>query len=316
MGKKALITGITGQDGSYLAELLLAKTYDVHGMVRPHAQLGMGSAEHLFGRPGIDFHYGDMSDRHSIELVLKETEPDEIYNLASQSHVGISFRVPRATWATNGNGAIRLFEAAAEIVRKARIYQAGTSEMFGSSPPPQSETTLFCPLSPYARAKIYAFTAARHWRDRGSFICNGILFNHESPRRPERFVTAKISRAAARIATGSGEKLRLGRLDTFRDWGGAPEYVETMWLMLQQPQPDDYVIATGETHSVEEYAQAAFLLHGFDLGLHWRDYVEYDQRQERPADVPILCGDASKAERILGWRPKINFRKLVVEMKG
>jgi GDPmannose 4,6-dehydratase len=312
--KKALITGITGQDGSYLAELLLEKGYEVYGMRRPSSSFNTGRIDHIYQ----DFHeqgvrlklvYGDLNDSSSLNKVLRDVQPDEIYNLGAQSHVRISFEVPEYTAEITGLGAIRLLEAIRETGIKTKYYQASSSEMYGLvQEVPQSETTPFYPRSPYGCAKVYAHWIAKNYRESyNMFICNGILFNHESPRRGERFVTRKITRAIARIKAGVQKKLYLGNLDAQRDWGYAPEYVEAMWMMMQQEKPDDYVIATGETHSVRE-----FLLEAFGhVGMKWEDYVEIDPTYFRPAEVDLLIGDPSKAKRELGWEPKVTFKELV-----
>lgn len=304
--KRALITGITGQDGSYLAEFLLAKNYEVHGIVRRSSSINTARIDHVVDR--LHLHYGDLTDGASVERVLKATQPDEIYNLGAQSHVRVSFDVPEYTADVAGLGALRLLEAARHAAPGARIYQASSSEVFGSSPPPQSETTPFHPRSPYACGKVFAYHAAVNYREaHGMHVSNGILFNHESPRRGETFVTRKITRAAARIKLGLQDKLHLGNLDAKRDWGFAGDYVEAMWLMLQQWQPGDYVIATGETHTVREFLEEAF----GHLGLVWKDHVEIDPRYFRPSEVDELRGDASRARERLGWAPRVGFRELV-----
>jgi GDPmannose 4,6-dehydratase len=311
--KRALITGITGQDGSYLAELLLAKGYEVHGIIRRASTFNTERIDHLYQDPHLSgvrlfLHYGDLSDSVNLVKLLYELKPDEIYHLGAQSHVRVSFDIPEYTADITAVGAIRILEAIRETGLRPRFYQASSSEMFGSSPPPQSESTPFHPRSPYAVSKVFAYWATVNYRESyGLFACNGILFNHESPRRGETFVTRKITRAVAHIKAGLQKKLYLGNLDAKRDWGYAPEYVEAMWRMLQQERPDDYVIATGETHSVREFCEEAFAL----VGLDWRDYVEFDPRYLRPAEVDALCGDASKAKRILGWEPKVRFKELV-----
>lgn len=312
--KKALITGITGQDGSYLAELLLAKGYEVHGIIRRASSFNTGRIDHLYKDPHINgvhlfLHYGDIADSTNLIKLLYRIQPDEVYHLAAQSHVRVSFDIPEYTGDVTGLSTIRILEAMRETGVKARFYQASSSEMFGKvHEVPQRETTPFHPRSPYGAAKVYAYWATVNYRESyGMFACNGILFNHESPRRGETFVTRKITRAVARIKAGQQEKLYLGNLDAKRDWGYAREYVEAMWQMLQQDEADDYVIATGETHSVEEFLTEAFS----HVNLDWRDYVELDPKYLRPAEVDLLIGDASKAKRMLGWEPKVSFRELV-----
>jgi GDPmannose 4,6-dehydratase len=312
--KKALITGITGQDGSYLAELLLSKGYEVHGIIRRASTFNTERIEHLYQDPHVNdvhlfLHYGDIADSTNLIKLLYRIEPDEIYHLAAQSHVRVSFDIPEYTGDVTGLSTIRILEAVRETGSKAKFYQASSSEMFGKiRESPQSETTPFHPRSPYGAAKVYAYWATVNYREAyGMFACNGILFNHESPRRGETFVTRKITRAVAHIKAGLQEKLYLGNLNAKRDWGYAKEYVEAMWLMLQQDEPDDYVIATGETHSVEEFLAEAFS----HVGLDWHDYVEIDPKYMRPAEVDLLIGDASKAKRKLGWEPKVTFEELV-----
>jgi len=311
--KKALITGITGQDGSYLAELLLEKGYEVHGAIRRSSSFNTGRIDHLYQDPheeGVRFflHFVDLNDPLSLVRLIMSAKPDEIYNLGAQSHVRVSFDMPEYTTETVALGTLRLLEALRITEAPVRFYQAGSSEMFGSTPPPQSETTVFHPQSPYAAAKLFAHHLAQQYREGYDlFIANGILFNHESPRRGETFVTKKITEAVANIVTGKQDYLYLGNLSAKRDWGYAPDYVEAMWLMLQQDEPDDYVIATGEMHSVEEFAATAFEL----VGLHWQDYVRIDPRYYRPNEVAELCGDASKARTKLGWQPRVSFRELV-----
>jgi GDPmannose 4,6-dehydratase len=314
MGKIALITGITGQDGSYLAELLLSKGYEVHGIIRRASTFNTARLEHLYADPhakktALKLHYGDLSDASALARLVGRIQPNEIYNLAAQSHVRVSFDSPEYTTDITATGAVRLLEAIRETGIKPRFYQASSSEMFGKArETPQCETTPFYPRSPYGCAKVYAYWITVNYRESyGLFACNGILFNHESPRRGETFVTRKITRAVAHIVNGLQDKLYLGNLDAKRDWGYAREYVEAMWLMLQQEQPDDYVIATGETHSVREFLEAAFA----HAGLDWRKYVEIDQNYCRPAEVDLLMGDASKAKRQLGWEPKTKFKDLV-----
>jgi GDPmannose 4,6-dehydratase len=305
----ALITGITGQDGSYLAELLLAKGYIVHGIVRRSSTFGTQRIEHIFHR--LNLHYGDVTDGGAMARLVAEIEPDELYNLAAQSHVRVSFDQPAYTAEAVGLGALNVLEAA-RVVPGCRVYQASSSEMYGQvAETPQQETTPFRPRSPYGVAKVYAHWITVNYRESyGMHASCGILFNHESPRRGETFVTRKITRAAARIASGIPETLYLGNLDARRDWGHAADYVEAMWLMLQEDEPDDYVIATGETHSVREFCERAFA----HVGLDYRDHVEIDPRYYRPAEVDLLQGDASKARRALGWVPKLTFGGLVAGM--
>ena len=312
--KKALITGITGQDGSYLAELLLAKGYEVHGIIRRASTFNTGRIDHLYKDPHINgvrlfLHYGDIADSTNLIKLLYRIQPEEIYHLAAQSHVRVSFDIPEYTGDVTGLGTVRILEAIRETGLKARFYQASSSEMFGKvSEVPQRESTPFHPRSPYGAAKVYAYWATVNYRESyGMFACNGILFNHESPRRGETFVTRKISRAVAHIKAGLQDKLFLGNLDAKRDWGYAKEYVEAMWLMLQQENPDDYVVATGETHSVEEFLEEAFS----HVNLDWRKYVELDPKYLRPAEVDLLIGDASKAKAVLGWQPATTFSELV-----
>jgi GDPmannose 4,6-dehydratase len=310
--KRALITGITGQDGSYLAELLLGKGYEVHGIMRRSSSFNTGRIDEFYQDPHepnrrLVLHYGDLNDASSLNMILRKVRPDEIYNLGAQSHVRVSFDVPEYTGEVTGLGTLRLLEAIRETEQTPRFYQASSSELFGSAPPPQSETTAFQPRSPYACAKAYAYYITRNYREAyGLFAVNGILFNHESPRRGETFDTRKITRAVARIKLGRQDKLFLGNLKAKRDWGYAPEYCEAMWLMLQQEAPDDYVVATGETHSIEEFLDEAF----GHVGIDWHQHVEIDPRYFRPAEVDVLRGDASKAERLLGWKPKVTFREL------
>jgi GDPmannose 4,6-dehydratase len=305
----ALITGITGQDGSYLAELLLAKGYIVHGIVRRSSTFSTQRIEHIFHR--LNLHYGDVTDGGAMARLVAEIEPDELYNLAAQSHVRVSFDQPAYTAEAVGLGALNVLEAA-RVVPGCRVYQASSSEMYGQvAETPQRETTLFRPRSPYGVAKVYAHWITVNYRESyGMHASCGILFNHESPRRGETFVTRKITRAAARIASGIPETLYLGNLEARRDWGHAADYVEAMWLMLQEDDPDDYVIATGETHSVREFCERAFA----HVGLDYRDHVEIDPRYYRPAEVDLLQGDASKARRALGWVPKVTFEGLVAGM--
>lgn len=304
--KKALITGITGQDGSYLAEYLLNLGYSVHGTLRRSSSFNTGRIDHIFER--LHLHYADMSDGGSLRNAIIKSTPDEIYNLAAQSHVKTSFEIPEYTADVTGVGVLRLLDAAREFAPEARIYQAGSSEMFGNEPAPQNENTPFRPRSPYGCAKVFAHNAAVNYRESyGMHVSNGILFNHESPRRGETFVTRKITKALGRIKKGLQFELVLGNLDARRDWGFAGDYVKGMHLMLQQGEPDDYVIATGETHSVRKFLDEAF---GY-AELDWRQYVLIDEKYFRPAEVDMLQGDASKAERILGWKPKTTFKELV-----
>jgi len=312
--KKALITGITGQDGSYLAELLLAKGYEVHGIIRRASTFNTSRINNLYEDPHINgvrlfLHYGDIADSTNLIKLLYRIQPDEVYHLAAQSHVRVSFDIPEYTGDVTGLGTIRLLEAIREVGLNTRFYQAGSSEMFGLvQQVPQNETTPFYPRSPYGAAKVYAHWITVNYRESyGLFACNGILFNHESPRRGETFVTRKITRAVAQIQAGLQDKLYLGNLEAKRDWGYAKEYVEAMWLMLQQETPDDYVIATGETHSVREFLHEAFS----QVGLDWEKYVVHDVRYERPAEVELLIGDASKAKAKLGWEPRTTFHELV-----
>jgi GDPmannose 4,6-dehydratase len=314
--KKALITGITGQDGSYLAELLLAKGYEVHGMVRRSSSFNTERIEDIYQDPHApDYRlrlvYGDLDDGSSLANLVRDIRPDEVYNLGAQSHVRVSFDIPEYTVSTVGLGTLRLLEAVRELGTGCRFYQASSSEMFGAARPPQNEQTVFLPRSPYACAKLFAHHLCQNYREAyGLYICCGILFNHESPRRGIPFVTRKITRAAARIKHGLEDKLFLGNLDARRDWGFAGDYVEAMWLMLQQPRPDDYVIATGESHSVRDVLDLAFGA----LDLDWKPYVQVDPRYFRPTEVDHLRGDASKARRILGWKPKVSFQELITMM--
>ena len=314
--KKALITGITGQDGSYLAELLLSKGYEVHGVIRRASTFNTGRIDHLYRDPHVNgvklfLHYGDLADSVQMVKLLYELQPDEVYNLGAQSHVRVSFDIPEYTGDVDGLGAQRILEAIREagLVKKVRYYQASSSEMFGKvQQVPQVETTPFWPRSPYGCAKVYAYWLTVNYRESyGLHASNGILFNHESPRRGETFVTRKITRAATRIKLGLQDYLYLGNLEARRDWGYAKEYVEMMWLMLQQDTPDDFVVATNETHSVREFCEKTFGL----LDLDWKKYVKYDDRYERPAEVELLIGDPAKARRQLGWEPKVLFNDLV-----
>jgi len=311
--KKALVTGITGQDGSYLAELLLEKDYQVWGLIRRSSSFHTGRIDHIYKdpheEPNIRLVYGDLTDGGNLSSVINEIQPDEVYNLGAQSHVRVSFDMPIYTVDTDALGTLRLLEAIRSSNRPVRFYQASSSEMYGKAVEiPQNEKTPFYPRSPYACAKVYSYWQAVNYREAyGLFACNGILFNHESPRRGETFVTRKITRAATRIKLGLQKKLYLGNLDAKRDWGFAGDYVQAMWLMLQQDKPDDYVVATGETHSVREFVREVFEY----LDLDWRDHVEIDPRYFRPTEVDLLQGDPSKAKKVLGWQPKVSFRELV-----
>ena len=314
MSKKALITGITGQDGSYLAELLLEKGYEVHGIIRRASTFNTSRINHLYTDPhvnGVKFflHYGDISDSTNLMRLLYKLQPDEIYHLAAQSHVRVSFDIPEYTGDVTGIGTVRILEAIRETGVKTKFYQASSSEMFGMAREiPQKETTPFYPRSPYGCAKVYAYWITVNYRESyGTYACNGILFNHESPRRGETFVTRKVTRAAARIKAGLENSLYLGNLDAKRDWGYSKEYVEAMWLMLQQEKPDDFVIATGETHTVRELVEEAFSYAGLD----WQKYIKVDPRYYRPAEVDHLIGDATKARKILGWKPRTTFKELI-----
>jgi GDPmannose 4,6-dehydratase len=313
MAKKALITGITGQDGSYLAELLLSKGYEVHGIIRRASTFNTGRLDQIYedphsGSKQLTLHYGDLSDASGLARLISKVEPNEIYNLAAQSHVRVSFDSPEYTVDITATGAIRLLEAIREVGIKPRFYQASSSEMYGLvQEVPQKESTPFYPRSPYGCAKVFAYWITVNYRESyGLHASNGILFNHESPRRGETFVTRKITRAVAHIKAGLQDKVYLGNMDAKRDWGFAKEYVEAMWLMLQQDKPDDYVVATGETHSVREFLEVAF----GHVGLDYRKHVEIDPRYYRPAEVELLIGDASKAKRKLGWEPKTKFEDL------
>lgn len=329
--KKALITGITGQDGSYLTELLLSKGYEVHGILRPASIFTTDRIDHLYNNPEIKdkklfLHWGDMTDSSNLNRILDKVQPDEIYNLAAQSHVKVSFDIPEYTAEVDAVGTLRFLDAIKELQLKTRFYQASTSELYGKVVEiPQSETTPFYPRSPYAAAKLYAFWVTVNYREAYDlFACNGILFNHESPRRGKTFVTRKITQAAAKIKLGLLDTLYLGNLDAKRDWGYAPEYVESMWLILQQDKPDDYVVATGETHTVREFCEHAF--GELDMTLKWEGkdenetgicnetgkiVVKVDEKYYRPTEVEILIGDPSKAAKILGWKPKTKFKELV-----
>jgi len=329
--KKALITGITGQDGSYLAELLLSKGYEVHGIIRRASSFNTGRIDHLYQDPHVNgvkmfLHYGDLSDTGNIERLINQIKPDEIYHLGAQSHVRVSFDMPEYTANIGGLGTLRMLEAIKNSGLPIKFYNAASSEMFGASPPPQNEKTPFRPRSPYACAKVFAYNITRLYREAyGIFACNGILYNHESERRGEIFVTRKITRGIARIKAGLDKKIYLGNLDAKRDWGHAPEYVEAMHLMLQQEKPDDFVIATGEAHSVREFLEKAFRYAGFEIESNGKkgieekyinkktgeSIVEIDPRYFRPAEVEILVGDATKAKEKLGWEPKTKFDELV-----
>jgi GDPmannose 4,6-dehydratase len=311
--KKALITGITGQDGSYLAELLLNKGYTVHGLIRRASTFNTDRIDHLYRdfhdpQARIYLHYGDLSVSGQLTDLLHDIKPDEVYHLGAQSHVRVSFDMPEYTGDITGLGTLRLLEAIRKTEIKTRFYQASSSEMFGAAPPPQHELTSFQPQSPYAAAKVYAYYIVRNYRDAYNlFACNGILFNHESPRRGETFVTRKVTRAAARIKLGLQDKLFLGNLDAKRDWGFAGDYVEAMWLMLQQEKPDDFVIATGETHSVREFVEKVFQR----LSLDYQKHVVIDSKYFRPTEVDVLLGDSTKAKKRLGWNPKVDFDQLI-----
>lgn len=316
--KRALITGITGQDGSYLSELLLAKGYEVHGIIRRSSTINTDRLDHMYQDPHLPetklfLHYGDLTDGSTLGRILEAVRPHEVFNLGAQSHVRVSFDSPEYTVDAVGMGTLRLLEALRDYQqrndREIRFYQAGSSEMYGLvQAVPQNEDTPFYPRSPYACAKVYAHWQTINYRESyGLFACNGILFNHESPRRGETFVTRKITRAIARIVASQQQKLYLGNLDSKRDWGHAKDYVEAMWLMLQQEKPDDYVISTGETHSVREFLEEAFAY----VNLKWEDYVEIDPRYFRPAEVDLLLGDSTKAKQKLGWEPKVTFKALV-----
>lgn len=319
--KRALITGITGQDGSYLSEILLARGYEVHGIIRRSSTINTDRIDHLYQDPHLPetklfLHYGDLTDGTTLGRILEDVQPHEVYNLGAQSHVRVSFDSPEYTVDAVGLGTLRILEAIRDYQQRnsheIRFYQAGSSEMYGLvQAVPQNELTPFYPRSPYACAKVYAHWQTINYRESyGLFACNGILFNHESPRRGETFVTRKITRAIANIVAGKQKKLYLGNLDSKRDWGYAKDYVEAMWLMLQQDKPDDYVISTGETHSVREFLEEAFAY----VNLKWEDYVEIDPRYFRPAEVDLLLGDCSKAKQKLGWKPQVNFKELVALM--
>jgi GDPmannose 4,6-dehydratase len=310
--KTALITGVTGQDGSYLAELLLAKGYTVHGLVRRSSSFNTGRIDSIYEEPQtpdrhLHLHHCDLSDGVALVNLLRDLRPDEVYNLGAQSHVRVSFDAPLYTADVTGLGSLRLLEAIRAGGVDTRIYQASSSEMFGSAPPPQNERTPFHPRSPYGSAKVFAYWSTVNYREAYDlFAVNGILFNHESPRRGETFVTRKITRAVARIQAGLQDRLYLGNLDAVRDWGYAPEYVEAMWLMLQRDTPDDYVVATGQSASVRQFLEASFATAGLD----WREHVRFDPKYERPTEVDALIGDAEKAEELLGWKPRVQWREL------
>jgi GDPmannose 4,6-dehydratase len=318
--KKALVTGITGQDGSYLAELLLKKGYEVHGIVRRSSSFNTERIDHLYRDPHdsetkLFLHYGDLADGTGMRRLLEKVTPDEVYNLGAQSHVRVSYDEPEFTADVTGLGTLRLLEAIRDYRERTshdvRFYQASSSEMFGAAPPPQAENTPFHPRSPYAVAKVYSYwQTINHRESYGIFASNGILFNHESPRRGETFVTRKITRGATRIKLGLQKKLFLGNLDAKRDWGFAGDYVEAMWLMLQADQPDDFVVATGEAYSVREFCEKTFS----QLGLDWKEFVEFDPRYLRPAEVDYLLGDPTKANQTLGWKPRVSFIELVKMM--
>ncbi|WP_035845793.1 GDP-mannose 4,6-dehydratase [Kitasatospora azatica] len=310
--KTAVITGITGQDGSYLAELLLEKGYEVHGLIRRSSSFNTERIDHIYEDPQtvgrrLKLHYVDLSDGVALVNLLREVQPDEVYNLAAQSHVRVSFEMPLYTGDVTGLGSLRLLEAIRASDVRTKVYQASSSEMFGATPPPQNEKTPFHPRSPYGCAKVFGYWATVNYREAyGMHAVNGILFNHESPRRGETFVTRKITRAVARIQAGLQDRLYLGNLEARRDWGYAPEYVEAMWRMLQTDTPDDYVVATGEAHTVREFCEVAFDAAGLD----WSEYVRYDPSYDRPSEVDALIGDASKASEQLGWTPQAKFAEL------
>ncbi|MFF2170846.1 GDP-mannose 4,6-dehydratase [[Kitasatospora] papulosa] len=312
MAKTALITGVTGQDGSYLSELLLEKGYTVHGLIRRSSSFNTERIDHIYQGPeeanrSFVLHHADLSDGVALVNLLRDIQPDEVYNLGAQSHVRVSFDAPLYTGDVTGLGTVRLLEAVRASGIETRVYQASSSEMFGASPPPQNEKTPFHPRSPYSVAKVYSYWATVNYREAyGMFATNGILFNHESPRRGETFVTRKITRGVARIKAGLQDRLHLGNLDAVRDWGYAPEYVEAMWRMLQCDTPDDYVVATGEGVSVQQFLEYAFE----HAGLDWAEHVRYDPKYERPSEVDALIGDASKAEELLGWKPEVKSREL------
>ncbi len=318
--KKALITGVTGQDGAYLAEFLLKKGYAVHGIIRRASTFNTDRIDHLYLDPhnpkaNLRLHYGDLTDGTSLRRIIEKVQPDEVYNLGAQSHVKVSFDQPEYTADVVYTGTLRLLEALRDYVEisdlQVKVYQAGSSEMYGATKPPQNETTPFYPRSPYAVSKLAAHWLGVNYREAYDlFVCNGILFNHESPLRGETFVTRKITRAVGRIKLGLQDKLYLGNLDAKRDWGFAGDYVEAMWMMLQEDEADDYVISTGEMHSVKEFAEMAFEMAGLD----WKKYIEIDERYFRPTEVDALCGDSSKARERLEWKPKVDFKTLVKMM--
>lgn len=319
--KKALVTGVTGQDGSYLAELLLEKGYEVHGIVRRASTFNTERIDHIYQDPHekgrrLILHYGDLGDANTIRKLVYKVQPEEIYNLGAQSHVRVSFDIPEYTANITGLGVLRILEAIRDyeehIGKKIKFYQASSSEMFGAAPPPQNELTKFHPRSPYGAAKVFAYNTVRNYREAyGIFAVNGVLFNHESERRGGTFVTRKITRGIARILKGLDQKIYLGNLEARRDWGYAPEYVEAMWRMLQQPEPEDFVIGTGESHSVGELCEVAFRHAGIK---NWKDYVEIDPRYYRPSEVENLIADTKKAKEKLGWEPKVKFEELVKRM--
>jgi GDPmannose 4,6-dehydratase len=312
MASVALITGITGQDGSYLAELLLSKGYEVHGIIRRSSSFNTGRLNQIYEDPHVDnrkmiLHYGDLQDSTSLANLIRELKPTEIYNLGAQSHVKVSFEIPEYTADITGTGTIRILEALRASGVNSKFYQASSSELYGSTPPPQNELTPFHPRSPYGAAKIFSYWATVNYREAYEMhTSNGILFNHESPRRGATFVTRKITRAVARIAAGIEKEVYLGNLDSVRDWGYAKEFVEAMWLMLQQPKGDDFVIATGESATVRQFAEVAFK----KANLNWEDHIKIDKRYLRPSEVDSLVGDASKAQKVLGWKAKTNWKKL------
>ena len=316
--KIALISGVTGQDGSYLTELLLNKGYEVHGIIRRSSSFNTGRIDHVYQDPHeqekrLFLHYGDLADAENIRKLIFKVQPDELYNLGAQSHVKVSFEIPEYTANITGLGTLRVLDAIKDFQeftgKKIKFYQASSSEMFGSAPPPQNEASPFQPRSPYGCAKVFSYNIARNYREAyGLFVCNGILFNHESPRRGETFVTRKITRGLARIKAGLDNKIYLGNLDAKRDWGFAPEYVEAMWLMMQQSEPDDYVIGTGQSHSVKEFVETAFKHGEID---NWQEYIGIDPKYYRPSEIENLVADAGKAETKLGWTAKTRFEDLV-----
>jgi len=314
--KKAIITGITGQDGSYLAELLLGKGYEVHGLIRRSSTFNTDRIDHIYQdphvpNPNLFLHYSDLTDGSRLVTLLNEIQPDEVYNLAAQSHVRVSFDEPEYTGDVTGLGTIRLLEAIRALGLETRFYQASSSEMFGATPPPQNEDTPFYPRSPYGVAKVYSYWITKNYREAyGIFASNGILFNHESPRRGDTFVTRKITRAVARIAAGQQSELFMGNLDSVRDWGYAPEYVEAMWRMLQHDTPEDFVVATNTAYTVKDFLQLSFE----HVGLDWEKYVKFDERYLRPTEVDSLIGDAGKAQDLLGWTPNILTPRLAAIM--